>query len=81
MALHPTNRIVNRPRMRWDFGVAANAGEAFDRRRGHIDREQQRPDLIMQVPRQIGALFRLQRQQPFVQPAVLRRGRVEPPAS
>ena len=61
--------------------LTATAGETFDRRRGHIDREQQRPDLIVQVPREIGALLRLQRQQPLVQPVVLRRGRGEPLAS
>ena len=57
---------------------AVAAGEPFDRRRGHVDREQQRSDLVMQVAREIGALFRLQCQQPLVQPAVLRRHRGEP---
>ena len=70
---------MNRLRMRRNFRSAINAGQALDRRRRHIDREQQRPDLIMQVPREIGALFRLQRQQPFVQPAVLRCDRGELP--
>ena len=55
--------------------------ELFDRRRGHVDREQQRPDLIVQVPREIGALLRLQGQQLLVQPAVLRRRRGKPLAS
>ena len=55
--------------------AAVTPGEMFDRRRGHIDSEQQRPDLIMQVPREIGALFRLQRQQTLVQSMVLRRDR------
>ena len=79
MSLHPADRLVNSQRMRWDFGLSAIAGETCDRGRGHIDREQQRPDFIVQVPRQIGALFRLQRQQSLVQPVVMRRGRVEPP--
>ena len=79
MPLHPADRIVNGHRMRWDLGVTATAGETCDRGRGHIDREQQRPDLIVQVTRQIGPLLRLQRQQPLVQPVVMRRGGVETP--
>ena len=76
MTLHPTDRIMNRPAHVSGFRASGTASDALDRRRGHIDRKQQRPDFIMQVPREIGALFRLQRKQPLVQPAVMccRRG-------
>jgi hypothetical protein len=75
-----TDRIMDRLHVRRDFAGAAVAGEASDRRRGHVDGEQHRPHFIVQIARELGALFCLQCAQALVQPAVLRRGGGEPPA-
>ena len=75
MTLHPRDRIVNQPHLSRNVGRPAATGETLDGGRRHLDREQQRSDLIMQIAREIGAFFRLQCQQPLVQPVVLRRDR------
>ena len=66
MPLHPADRIVDRLHVPRNFGLPLAAGEPFDRGGRHIDREQQRPDFIVQIARKIGALLRLQRQQSLI---------------
>ena len=78
MPLHPANRFVDRSHMPRNLGAPLAAGQAFDRSRRHVDGEQHRSDLIVQIPCEIGAFFRLQRQQPLVQSVVLRRRHGEP---
>ncbi len=78
MTLHPTDRIVDQSHLHRNVGSPVIAGEKFDRGSRHIHREKQWPDLVVQVPREIGAFFRLQCHQPPGQPVVLCSGRGKP---
>lgn len=78
MTLHARHRIMDRSRVRRDVGGSSGLHQTFNRRGGHIDGEQHRPDLVMQVACEVGALLRLQCQQPLVQPVVLRRDHRKP---